>query len=317
MKIVILDGRALNPGDLSWEPLNKLGEVVLYENSTQDELIERISDADAILINKVSITRDIMIACPNLKYIGVQATGYNVVDTEAAKELGITVTNVPAYSTEAVAQHTFALILAETNKVVQHHLEVKKGRWENAKDFYFLDGELMELSGKTIGLIGFGAIAQQVAKIARAFNLNVMTYTRTKKDGFPDISFVSKETLLAESDIISIHVPLSEETKNFIDQESLSQMKPSALLINTARGAIINETDLKDALNNGVIRYAGVDVAVHEPLNSDSPLLDADHIILSPHIAWAPFETRSRCINIVFDNIRGYVAGSPINVVNK
>ncbi|WP_312727018.1 D-2-hydroxyacid dehydrogenase [Enterococcus sp.] len=319
MKIVVLDGYALNPGDLSWQGFEELGEVTVYDRTSytdKQEIIERIGDAEAILTNKTPITTDVLKACPQLTYIGVLATGYNVVDLAAAKELGITVTNIPSYSTNAVAQATFALLLEVTNQVGHHNRSVHQGDWQTSKDFSYWQTPLMELAGKTIGLIGYGAIAQAVATIAHAFQLKVIYFNHRPKPAQADwAKQVSLAELYQEADIISLHVPQFPETEKMIDCTALAQMKSSAILINTARGGLIDEGAVAEALHTGQIAALAADVVSKEPIAADNPLLQAPNCYLTPHIAWAPVETRRRLMGIAVANLSGFKAGTPQNVV--
>ncbi|MFS1001501.1 D-2-hydroxyacid dehydrogenase [Enterococcus casseliflavus] len=319
MKIVVLDGYALNPGDLSWQGFEELGEVTVYDRTSytdKQEIIERIGDAEAILTNKTPITADVLKACPQLTYIGVLATGYNVVDLAAAKEQGITVTNIPSYSTNAVAQATFALLLEVTNQVGHHNRSVHQGDWQTSKDFSYWQTPLMELAGKTIGLIGYGAIAQTVATIAHAFQLKVIYFNHRPKPAQADwAKQVSLAELYQEADIISLHVPQFPETEKMIDRTALAQMKSSAILINTARGGLIDEGAVAEALQTGQIAALAADVVSKEPIAADNPLLQAPNCYLTPHIAWAPVETRRRLMGIAVANLSGFKAGTPQNVV--
>ncbi len=319
MKIVVLDGYALNPGDLSWQGFEELGEVTVYDRTSytdKQEIIERIGDAEAILTNKTPITADVLKACPQLTYIGVLATGYNVVDLAAAKEQGITVTNIPSYSTNAVAQATFALLLEVTNQVGHHNRSVHQGDWQTSKDFSYWQTPLMELAGKTIGLIGYGAIAQAVATIAHAFQLKVIYFNHRPKPAQANwAKQVSLAELYQEADIISLHVPQFPETEKMIDRTALAQMKSSAILINTARGGLIDEAAVAEALQNGQIAALAADVVSKEPIAADNPLLQAPNCYLTPHIAWAPVETRRRLMGIAVANLSGFKAGTPQNVV--
>lgn len=319
MKIVVLDGYALNPGDLSWQGFEELGEVTVYDRTSytdKQEIIERIGDAEAILTNKTPITADVLKACPQLTYIGVLATGYNVVDLAAAKEEGITVTNIPSYSTNAVAQATFALLLEVTNQVGHHNRSVHQGDWQTSKDFSYWQTPLMELAGKTIGLIGYGAIAQAVATIAHAFQLKVIYFNHRPKPAQADwAKQVSLAELYQEADIISLHVPQFPETEKMIDRTALAQMKSSAILINTARGGLIDEAAVAEALQTGQIAALAADVVSKEPIAADNPLLQAPNCYLTPHIAWAPVETRRRLMGIAVANLSGFKAGTPQNVV--
>lgn len=319
MKIVVLDGCAANSGDISWDSIAKYGELKVYDRTAPDEVIARIGDAELVTTNKTVIDRNVMEACPNLRYIGVLATGYNVVDVEAAKEHGIVVTNVPAYSTDAVAQFTFALLLEMANRVGDHDRSVKDGGWIRSKDFSYSVAPTMELAGKTIGIIGYGSIGQKVAEIAHAFGMKVLVNSRTKKE-LPDggwIRWAGREELFAGSDVISIHCPLFPETAGLINRDTIALMKKSALIINTARGGCVNERDLADALNSGRIAGAAVDVISAEPMEADNPLFNAKNIIITPHIAWAPLEVRRRLLDIAGENIGAFLDGKPINVVGR
>lgn len=321
MKIVVLDGLGLNPGDLNWHILDQFGEVVAYDATPyddKDEIIKRLAGADVALVNKVPITSDIIDASPDLKAIAETATGYDNIDVSYAKAKHIAVMNVPTYGTDAVAQFTFALLLAVTSRVKQHDDLVHDGEWAKDGRFSFWDAPLMELKGKTLGLVGFGKIAQAVAKIALAFNMRVIFYNHRPKEVFDDaIKQVDLKTLYAESDIISLHVPFTPEMSEFINADTIGQMKDTAILINTARGKLINDADLAAALNSGQIAYAALDVATQEPISDNSPLLTAKHCYLTPHIAWAPLETRQRLLDIVVANIQGYLKNDPQNVVNS
>jgi len=319
MKIVILDGYTLNPGDLSWEEFKKIGDLIVLDRTenSPEKVIEAIGDAEIIFTNKTLLTKDVLGNVPKVKYIGVLATGYNVVDIAIANDLGITVTNVPAYSTDAVAQFTFALILELTNQVGIHHTAVKKGAWVNSIDFSFTKTPLIELNGKTIGIIGFGRIGQATAKIAQAFGMKLMVYSNRKYAELESDSFknVDLETLFSESDIISLHCPLTEKTEGLINKNSIERMKDGVMIINTSRGPLIVEEDLKNALNSGKIGGAGVDVVSVEPIKKDNPLLQAKNCIITPHIAWAPKEARERLMNIAVTNLEEFLKGKPVNVI--
>ena len=314
IKLTILDGHAVNPGDLPWTFLDGIVDYKVYERSAPEEVIERIGDSDAIFLNKIQITKEIFEACPKLKYIGVLATGYNVIDLEAARADGVTVTNIPAYSTESVAQHVFSFILYFTNQVAQHSASVMAGDWVKCRDFCFWNGSLSELKGKTLGIFGYGNIGKKVCEIGKAFGMKVITCTRTPKEGMPEA--VSFEDLLKRSDFLTLHAPLTEETKNIINKDSLSLMKKSAYLINTARGAFVVEEDLADYLNKDLIAGYAADVLIKEPMSQDCPLLKAKNCIITPHIAWAPHETRKRLQGIAEENLKAWIAGKPINVVS-
>ena len=311
MKIIVLDGYVENPGDLSWEPLAALGELTVYDYTAPAEVIARIGDAPVILTNKTVITREIMDACPQVKYIGVLATGFNVVDIAAAKEKGIVVTNVPAYSTQAVAQFTMALLLEICHHVGKHNDAVQQGRWSACRDFAFWDYPLIELAGKTIGIVGYGRIGQATAKAAQALGMKVLAYSRHGQ-GEP---FVPLDELYARSDIVSLHCPLTAENAGMINRETIAKMKDGVILINTARGGLVNDADLREALLSGKVYAAAADVVTVEPIRADSPLLGLDNMILTPHIAWACYETRQRLMDIAVDNVRQYLAGTPVNNV--
>ena len=314
MKITILDGHAVNPGDLSWGRFSELAEVTVYERTPSELVINRIGDSDAIFLNKINITEDILSACPNLKYIGVLATGYNVIDLEACRKRGITVTNIPAYSTDSVAQHVFAFILHFTNHVALHNQSVQSGDWQRCPDFCYWNAPLAELAGKTLGIFGYGNIGKKVSQIARAFGMKVICTTRTPKEGMP--TAVTFGELLRQSDFVSLHAPLTPQTTHIINRESLSLMKKSAYLINTARGGFIVEKDLAEALEKGKIAGYAADVLESEPMAADCPLFHAKNCIITPHIAWAPLETRARLQEIAFNNLKSWLDGKVINVVS-
>ena len=314
IKLTILDGHAVNPGDLPWNFLDGIVEYKVYERTSPEEVIERIGNSDAVFLNKIQITKEILDACPNLKYIGVLATGYNVIDLDAAREHGVTVTNIPAYYTDSVAQHVFAFILYFTNQVAQHSASVMAGNWVKCRDFCFWNGSLSELAGKTLGIFGYGNIGRRVAEIAKAFGMNIICCTRTPKEGMPEA--VSFEELLKRSDFLTLHAPLTDQTKNIINKDSLSLMKQSAYLINTARGGFVVEKDLTECLNKGGIAGYAADVLLQEPMAADCPLLKAKNCVITPHIAWAPLETRKRLQGIAEENLKAWLSGKPINVVN-
>lgn len=320
MKIVNLDGCTTNPGDLSWSGIERLGDYTVYDRTSPDEIIKRAKGANILIINKTVIEANILKALkPELEYIGLQSTGYNVVDCKTAKELGITVCNIPAYSTNAVAQLTFAFILQITNQVAVHSQSVKDGEWCKCPDFCYWKTPLTELLGKTIGIIGFGSIGRKVTQIAQAFDMNILVYSPRPKDlnEFKNAQFVDIDTLLKNSDIVTCHCPLTEETKGLINKENLSKMKKSAILINTSRGPVIDEQALANALNKGDITAAGLDVLETEPAKESNPLLNAKNCFITPHIAWAAKETRQRLLTILEENIVAYLNGNPQNIVNK
>ena len=317
MKIVILEENAINNNDISLEEFKKLGEFISYGVTPSDKIIEYIGDADAVLCNKCLITREVMTSCPNLKYIGECATGYNNIDISAAKELGITVTNAGQYSTMAVAQHVFALILQFFSKINEYDNSVHNGDWTKSESFVYYLSPCYEIQGLTLGIIGFGSIGKAVAKIADAFGMKVIVSTRTVplENNYP-YEFVSQDELFKRADIVSLHCPLTEKTKGMINKDTLSKMKKTAYLINTSRGPAVIEEDLAYALNNGLIAGAGIDVVAFEPMKKDNPLITAKNCIITPHIAWAPKQTRERLISIVLDNLKSYLDGNPKNVVS-
>ncbi|MBQ8504217.1 MAG: D-2-hydroxyacid dehydrogenase [Clostridia bacterium] len=319
MKLVVLDGYEENPGDLSWEWMKELvDEVVIYDASEQCEVIEKAKDADILVTNKKNISREVLDALPRLKYISTLATGFNMIDTEYARSKGVTVSNIPAYSTDGVAQLVFALLLEITNNVALHNDTVKDGEWTKSKHFCYWKTPLTELANKTMGIIGFGKIGSAVAQIANGFKMKVIAYSPNTKtyDGFGKVDFVSLNEVISNSDVISIHCPLNKNTEGLVDMEFLKKMKNTAYLINTSRGAVIVEEDLKNALDEGIIAGAGVDVLSVEPARADNPLLKADKCIITPHLAWASFEARSRLMETLKCNIKGYLEGKPVNVVN-
>lgn len=313
MKIVILDGFASNPGDLSWQELEKFGEVTVYDRTRPEEAAERIADAQIVLLNKTPMTAELLENAKQLRMIGVLATGYNVVDIAAAKRCGITVCNVPGYSTAAVAQMTMALLLECTQQVGLHNHAVHEGQWQRSRDFCFWNVPLMELAGKTIGIIGCGAIGMAVAKVAEALGMRVLLTARTPRTLE---NYVNLETLLKESDIVSLHCPQTAENLHMIGAKAIGLMKDGAIVINTARGGLVDEQAIADALNCGKLAYYAADVVSKEPICAENPLLTAKNCILTPHIAWAPKETRERLHHITAENIRSFLNGKPQNVVN-
>lgn len=320
MKIVILDAHTTNPGDLSWDFLNKYAEeVVIYERTAPSEVIERAKGAEVLIINKTVLNKaELDALAPELKYIGLQSTGYNVVDLEAAVKHGVAVCNIPAYSTNAVAQQVFAFILHFANQVDLHSESVHNGDWCACPDFCYWNAPLSELNGKILGIIGFGSIGSRVAEIGEAFGMRILVYSRTKKDlsGFKTAENVDLDTLLNNSDFITCHCPLTPETTGLINKKTLSAMKQTAVLINTSRGPVVDEQALADALNADKISGAAVDVLGAEPATSDNPLLLAKNCIITPHIAWAAKETRARLISILEENLNAYLNGKPQNKVN-
>lgn len=318
MKIVSLDGAALNPGDLSWECFRQFGEIIVYPRThTEAETVERIGKAEIVLLNKVPITEAVLDACPSIKLICCLATGYNVVDINAARARGIPVCNVPDYSTQAVAQFTFALLLELCHRIGHHNALVHEGAWTNCPNFCFWDTPQTELAGKTIGIIGFGRIGQAVGKIACAMGMKVLACSRSRKPDAERIGeYVDLDTLLSQSDVVTLHCPLFPETTNLINKETLQHMKQGAILLNTSRGAVIDEYAVAEALRSGKLRGAAVDVISEEPMKENHPLLNSPNCIITPHMAWAPIETRQRILDITIQSIQGYLSGTPINVVN-
>ena len=318
MKITVLDGFAANPGDISWKELEALGECHIYDRTRPEEVLERCKDADVILTNKVVINKQTIEALPHLKYIGVLATGYNVIDIEAAKEHQIVVSNIPAYSTHSVAQMVFAHILNITEQVGHHAEEVRKGRWAKNADFCFWDTPQTELAGKKLGIVGLGHIGNAVARIAIAFEMKVFAATsKVPLQLIPEIKKMELDELFKECDVISLHVPLADDTYHLVDARRLSLMKPSAILINTGRGPLIDEQALADALNHKTLYAAGLDVLSIEPPKADNPLLTARNCFITPHIAWATLEARQRLNDTMISNLKAFIDNNPVNVVNK
>ena len=317
MNIVILDGYTANPGDLSWGSLKEMGEVTVYERTRREEIAGRAADADIVLTNKVVMDREMMALLPRLKYIGVLATGYNVVDIEAARERDIIVTNVPAYSTESVAQTVFAHLLTVTNRTEHYAQQNRQGRWAENRDFCYWDTELTELAGKTMGIVGLGHIGRRVAEIALAFGMQVKAMTSKKAEELPaGIQKADLQSLLASADVVSLHCPLTEGTKHLIHRETLRLMKPSAILINTGRGPLVDDEALAEALNEGRLRAYCADVVTEEPPKADHPLLHAPNAFITPHIAWATVEARKRLLQTAIGNVEAFVNGHPVNVVS-
>lgn len=312
-KICILDGFTSNPGDLSWDEICKLGECTVYDRTSPEQLAERAKDAEIVLTNKVVLGLKEIGKLPKLKYIGVLATGYNVVDLKAATERGIVVTNIPAYSTDSVAQMVFAHILNITHHVAEYAAEARAGKWSQCADFCYCNSPIMELAGKTMGIVGLGHTGMATAKIALAFGMKVMALTSKTPESLPKgIEPAPFDRLLTEADVLSLHCPLTDNTRHFINRDTLCRMKKTAILINTGRGPLVNETDLAEALNNGTIAAAGVDVLSTEPPTADNPLLSARNCYVTPHIAWATKEARSRLLQIAAENIRQFLAGERI-----
>jgi len=320
MKIVILDGYTENPGDLSWEGFEKLGDLKVYDRSPlkdEDEIIRRIGNADAVITNKTPVTKNIINACNSIRYIGVLATGYNIVDCNAAKEKGIPVTNIPAYGTNAVGQFAIALLLEICHQIGHHDRAVKEGRWENSPDFCFWDYPLIELAGKTLGIIGFGRIGQATGRIACALGMDILACDEVQNEAGRKIAaYVSLDELIARSDVISLHCPLFPSTEGIINRNNIAKMKDGVIIINNSRGPLIVEQDLADALNSGKVYAAGLDVVSAEPIRSDNPLLKAKNCIITPHISWASKESRSRLMDIAVNNLKSFMEGKSVNVVN-
>ena len=320
MKIVILDGYTENPGDLSWDALAALGELTVYDRSSrtdQQEAIDRIGDAEIVITNKTPITRAVLGACPSVRFIGVLATGYNVVDTACARERGIPVSNVPAYGTAAVGQFTIALLLEICHHVAHHSETVFAGKWEHCPDFCYWDYPLIELDGKTMGIIGFGRIGQATGRIARALGMRVLaTGSRPCPEGEAIAEYTDLDTLLANSDVIALHCPLFPETAGIINRETIAKMKDGVILLNSARGGLVVEQDLADALNSGKVAAAGLDVVSTEPIQGDNSLLKAKNCIITPHIAWGSKESRQRIMDCTVKNVQAFLAGKPVNTVN-
>lgn len=317
-KIVVLDGYTLCPGDLSWEPLCALGDVTVYDRTLAQEVAARIGDAPVVLTNKTVITREVMEACPAMKYVGVLATGYNVVDMAAADELGVTVTNVPAYSTQAVAQHVMALLLNSASHVARYDARVKRGDWVSCPDFCFFAAPAMELAGKTMGVVGFGSIGRAVARAAQGLGMRVIIHTRTERPEHlgEDMRFVTLDELLSESDVITLHCPLTADNKGLIGEAAIAKMKRGVRVINTARGPLVDSAAMAAALNEGRVSCYMTDVMDVEPPKADNPLLAAPNTVITPHVAWAPYETRERLLGIAVGNVAAYLSGTPRNVVS-
>lgn len=316
MKIVVLDGYTANPGDLDWSPLAALGELTVHDRTPAVLTVERAAGAKMLLTNKVVLGAAELAALPELRYVGVLATGYNVIDIGIARQRGIVVTNVPAYSTPSVAQHVFALLLELSRGAGRHAALVRQGRWNSAPDFAFWEGAQVELSGMTLGLVGFGAIGQAVARIARAFDMQVMAHTRRPEPAaWPEVTFLGIDELFGRADVISLHCPLTEETRGMVNAQRLETMKPSAFLINTGRGPLVDEAALAAALHAGRIAGAGLDVLAQEPPAADNPLLTAPNCVITPHLAWATRAARSRLLETAVANVRAFVEGKPQNRV--
>lgn len=324
MKIVVLDGYTLNPGDLSWGGLEALGDLTVYHRTSydlegKDLIIERAKDAEILLTNKTPINKEVLDQLPKLKYIGVLATGYNVVDIEAAKEKGIVVTNIPSYGTSSVAQMTFALLLEMTNNVGDHSISVHDGHWERNLDWCYWNYPLIELAGKTLGIIGYGRIGQNVGKIAQAFDMKVIAMANNHIDTLvnENMKYVELDELLSDSDIISLHCPLTESTIGIINKKNIEKMKDGVMIINTSRGQLVVEEDLAEALNQGKVASAALDVLSSEPPSPNNPLLKAKNCIITPHISWAPIESRTRLMNIAIENLEAFIEGKGLNIINR
>lgn len=318
MKIVVLDGYTLNPGDLSWEGFEKLGDFTCYERTAENEILDRIGDAEIVITNKTPLTAETIKACSQIKYIGVLATGYNVVDVAAAAEKNIPVCNIPTYGTTAVAQFAFALLLGICHHVQDHSNAVSNGDWTNCPDFCFWNFPLTELAGKIMGIIGYGRIGQATGKIAQAFGMKVLAFDEYRNADLvcDTMAYASMEELLTNSDVISLHCPLFPSTEGIINKDNIAMMKDGVIIINTSRGPLIVEQDLADALESGKVRAAGLDVVSTEPIKEDNVLLKAKNCIITPHIAWAPLESRARLMNIAVDNLKFFLEGETVNKVN-
>lgn len=318
MKITILDGYGMNPGDMSWAPLEELGDLTVYDRTAPEQVLERAAGSEALLTNKTVLTAETLRALPQLRYVGVLATGYNVVDIDAARELGIVVTNIPAYSTDSVVQMVFAHLLAITNRVEHYTDENRRGRWSTNPDFCYWDTPLHELSGKTFGIVGLGNIGMAVSRVARAFGMKVKAYTSKRIEELPDgVSKAGLDELFETSDVVSLHCPLTDSTRHIVNADRLAQMKPSAILINTGRGPLVDEKALAEALNSGRIHAAGLDVLSSEPPAADNPLLTARNCFITPHLGWATKEARERLLRIAADNLRGFITGDVRNNVAR
>ena len=319
MKIVILDGYTENPGDLSWDALGELGELTVYDRTDEADIVSRIGDAELVITNKTPISADTLEKCPSIRYIGVLATGYNVVDVETAKAKGIPVTNIPTYGTDAVGQFAIALLLEICHHIGHHNKAVHEGRWENCEDFCFWDYPLIELAGKTMGIIGYGRIGQVTGRIAQALGMKVLAYDGHRRTELESETcrYVDLDELLENSDVISLHCPLFPSTQGIINKDSIAKMKDGVIILNNSRGPLIVEEDLAEALKSGKVQAAAVDVVSTEPIKGDNPLLTAPNCIITPHISWAPKESRQRLMNIAVDNVKQFLAGEPVNVVNK
>ena len=320
MKVVVLDGYTENPGDLSWGELEKLGEVTVYDRTSltdEREAIARIGDAEAVFTNKTPITKNVIDACPQMKFVGVLATGYNVVDTKYAREKGIPVSNIPTYGTAAVGQFAIAMLLEICHHVAHHSEAVHAGRWESCPDWCFWDHPLIELDGKTMGIIGFGRIGQRTGQIARALGMKVLAYDSFQSERGRAIgTYVTLDELLAQSDVIALHCPLFPQTQGIVNKDTIAKMKDGVIILNNSRGPLVVEQDLADALNSGKVFAAGLDVVSTEPIRGDNPLLKAKNCFITPHISWAPKESRQRIMDCAVSNLQAFMDGKPVNVVN-
>ena len=316
MKIVILDGKATNPGDVGWRPFSALGELTVYDRTPVEEIPFRASQAEIVITNKTPISRETIEGLPSLRYIGTLSTGFNIIDLQAARQRGIPVCNVPAYCTRSVAQMTFALLFALTNAVAQHNRSVHDGVWCKSKEFCYWETPLYELEHKTMGILGYGSIGRTVARAAQVFGMHVLVHSRTRKELPEGWEWVGFEELLRRSDVLSLHCPLTPQTEKIINAQALSQMKPGAFLLNTARGGLLDEQAVADALNSGTLAGAGLDVLSTEPPKKENPLLTAKNCVITPHIAWAAKGTRSRLIAMAAENVGAFLKGKPQNVVN-
>lgn len=317
LNAVILDGYTENPGDLSWEAIEKYVNLTVYPRTEKELVVERAKDADILIVNKVALTEEIISQLPKLRFVSTLATGFNQIDGKALRERDIPLSNIPAYSTNAVAQMVFAFILELTNRTAEYTQDIKSGTWSDCPDFCYWNTPLYELDGKTLGIVGFGKIGSRVAEIGKAFGMKVLAYTPSgKKDGFDDVTFTTLDDVVKNSDYISVHCPLTEATNGLINKEFIEKMKDNSYVINTSRGPVANEKDIADALNSGRLTGYGTDVLSTEPPKKDNPLLSAKNCLITPHIAWAAYETRLRLMGILEENVKGFLEGNPINVVN-
>ncbi|MCD2491960.1 D-2-hydroxyacid dehydrogenase [Lacrimispora sp. NSJ-141] len=319
MKIVVLDGYTENPGDLSWSGLEALGELKVYDRTPEEEIVKRIGNAEIVITNKTPVSADTMEKCPSIRYIGVLATGYNVIDTDAAKAKGIVVSNIPTYGTDAVGQFAIALLLEICHHIGHHSEAVHKGRWENNKDWCFWDYPLIELAGKTMGIVGYGRIGQTTGRIAQSMGMKVLAYDAYKNPALENENchYAELDEVLSQSDVIALHCPLFPSTEGMINKDTIAKMKDGVIILNNSRGPLIVEQDLADALVNRKVYAAGLDVVSTEPIRGDNPLLNAPNCIITPHISWAPKESRQRLMDIAVNNVKAFLDGEPVNVVNK